>query len=125
MDVQDRSKHLVRCQAARRKCAVKRPIIDVIAEWPGSDGRTVTEDRLTLAHVLQEIEKLPQDQQVLVGLVCVNGLSYKEAAETLQLPIGTVMSRLSRARQAIAGALMDTSVAIVPVGGGTRLGKNS
>jgi RNA polymerase sigma-70 factor (ECF subfamily) len=99
--------------------------LDVIADWPGSDGRTVTEDRLTLAHVLQEIEKLPQDQQVLVGLVCVNGLSYKEAAETLQLPIGTVMSRLSRARQAIAGALIDTGVAIVPASGGARLGKNS
>lgn len=99
--------------------------LETIAEWPGSDGRSITEDRLTLAHVLSEIEKLPQDQQVLVGLVCVNGLSYKEAAETLQLPIGTVMSRLSRARQAIAGALMDTASGIAPVSGGAPLGKNS
>jgi RNA polymerase sigma-70 factor (ECF subfamily) len=81
--------------------------VDDIAELEGSDGRTVMENRLTLASVFTAMEKLPNDQQVLVALVCVDGLSYKEAAETLQLPIGTVMSRLSRARQSIATALME------------------
>ena len=82
--------------------------LDAIAELQGSDGRQVTESRLTLASVFQSLERLPQDQQVLVALVCVDGLSYKEAAETLELPIGTVMSRLARARQAIAAAMTDT-----------------
>jgi RNA polymerase sigma-70 factor (ECF subfamily) len=47
------------------------------------------------------MEKLPPDQQVLVTMVCVDGLSYKDAASILNVPIGTVMSRLSRARQAL------------------------
>jgi RNA polymerase sigma-70 factor (ECF subfamily) len=50
---------------------------------------------------------LSGDQQVLIALVCVDGLSYREAAEVLRLPIGTVMSRLARARQALAAALGD------------------
>ena len=82
--------------------------LDAIAELQGSDGRQVTESRLTLASVFQSLGRLPQDQQVLVALVCVDGLSYKEAADTLDLPIGTVMSRLARARQAIATAMADT-----------------
>ena len=85
--------------------------VDDIAELEGSDGRTVTENRLTLASVFAAMEKLPNDQQILVALVCVDGLSYKEAADTLQLPIGTVMSRLSRARQSIAEALMEPNPA--------------
>lgn len=82
--------------------------LDAIAELQGSDGRQVTESRLTLASVFQSLGRLPQDQQVLVALVCVDGLSYKEAADTLDLPIGTVMSRLARARQAISAAMTDT-----------------
>lgn len=82
--------------------------LDAIAELQGSDGREITESRLTLASVFQSLGRLPQDQQVLVALVCVDGLSYKEAADTLDLPIGTVMSRLARARQAIAAAMTDT-----------------
>ena len=79
--------------------------LDSIGELTGTDGRTVTENRLTLASVFESMERLPRDQQVLVALVCVEGLSYKEAAENLDLPIGTVMSRLARARQAIAAAV--------------------
>lgn len=102
----------------------ERADIDDIAEIQGSDGRNVTESRLTLAAVFSQMEKLPRDQQVLLALVCVEGLSYKEAAETLKLPIGTVMSRLSRARQTIAEALMDANPAATAAAAGGRLGKN-
>ncbi len=53
-------------------------------------------DRLILA--------LPEDQRVALMLVSVEGRSYQEAADHLGVPIGTVMSRLSRARGALAAA---------------------
>jgi RNA polymerase sigma-70 factor, ECF subfamily len=76
----------------------------------GDDGRTVTESRLTLAAVGDNINKLPPDQQVLIAMVCVEGLSYKEAAAILDVPIGTVMSRLSRARQTLFANLATAPV---------------
>ncbi len=56
------------------------------------------EARLTLAAVRQAIRALPDPQRAVLGLVCVEGLSYREAADVLGIPVGTVMSRLSRAR---------------------------
>lgn len=84
--------------------------IDTAFDIVDSDGRDVTESRLTLEEVNRGIAKLAADQQVLVALVCVDGMSYKEAADVLGLPIGTVMSRLSRARLALHEAVFgDTS----------------
>lgn len=82
--------------------------IDTAFDLVGEDGRDVTETRLALQDISQAIAKLPEEQQVLIGLICVDGLSYKEAAETLQIPIGTIMSRLARARQALHVALSGT-----------------
>jgi len=50
---------------------------------------------------LQAFAYLSTEQRALLLLVSIEGLSYKEAAETLNIPIGTVMSRLSRARAAL------------------------
>mgnify|MGYP001324577888 CR=1 FL=1 len=75
--------------------------IDDFNEIQGPDGRSVTEGVLMLAHVARAISALPRDQQLLIALVCIDGLSYKEAAEALDVPIGTIMSRLARARQSI------------------------
>jgi RNA polymerase sigma-70 factor (ECF subfamily) len=49
--------------------------------------------------------RLTDDQRVLIALVCVDGLSYQEAADVLELPIGTVMSRLARARKTLSAAI--------------------
>ena len=48
--------------------------------------------------VVAAVESLPEAHRVVMLLVAVEGLSYREAAELLDLPVGTVMSRLSRAR---------------------------
>jgi len=65
----------------------------------GDDGQAVADGRITLASVRLAMQDLPADQRILLMLVCVDGMSYREASETLGIPLGTVMSRLSRARQ--------------------------
>lgn len=70
---------------------------------PGQGPRAV-EAAMTLAQVRAAIDRLPTDQRAVITLVCVEELSYREAAEVLGVPVGTVMSRLSRARAALAAA---------------------
>jgi len=59
----------------------------------------------TLWSVSEAMSKLPEEQRLAVALVLVEGLSYKEAAEVLEVPIGTLTSRLARGRTALAAAL--------------------
>lgn len=56
-------------------------------------------DPAEMRDIRAALEKLPVDQREILLLVAVEGLRYREAAETLGLPIGTVMSRLARARE--------------------------
>jgi RNA polymerase sigma-70 factor, ECF subfamily len=51
------------------------------------------------------MERLPEEQRLAVALVLVEGLAYKEAAEVLDVPIGTVTSRLARGREALEAML--------------------
>jgi RNA polymerase sigma-70 factor (ECF subfamily) len=69
------------------------------------DGRRVADGRLLLSDVQTLIDRLPEDQRSVLVLVCVDDMSYRETAEILGIPIGTVMSRLSRARATLAAAL--------------------
>jgi RNA polymerase sigma-70 factor (ECF subfamily) len=56
--------------------------------------------------IISAVEGLPDAQRAVMLLVAVEGLSYREAAIALDVPVGTVMSRLARARQTI-GELFD------------------
>jgi RNA polymerase sigma-70 factor (ECF subfamily) len=47
------------------------------------------------------LARLPEDQRLAVGLVLIEGLSYKDAAEVLDVPVGTLTSRLARGREAL------------------------
>ncbi len=78
--------------------------IDTAHDISGEDGRKVTESRLVLGEVSRALERLPPDQRIVIGLVCIEGLSYAQAAEITEVPVGTVMSRLARARRALFDA---------------------
>lgn len=72
--------------------------LEAVVGLVGSDGRRDMEARLTLAAVRRAMVRLPEKQRLVLVLVSVDGLSYKEASEVLGVPLGTVMSRLARAR---------------------------
>ncbi len=59
---------------------------------------------MTLKSVAAAIDDLVLEQREVLLLTCVEDLSYKEAADVLGIPIGTVMSRLARARKNLAEA---------------------
>ncbi len=66
------------------------------------DAGTVLDDpqaRITLEQTLEALWKLPGEQREVLLLVVVEGLAYREVAAVLGTPIGTVMSRLARARE--------------------------
>ncbi len=68
-----------------------------------ADGsHTAAEDRLSITAAMQ---RLPEDQQLAVSLVLIEGLSYREAADIMEVPVGTLTSRLSRGREALAAQL--------------------
>lgn len=77
-------------------------------ELTGDDGRQITEARSDLAAAQRVLRALPEDQRATFLLVVVEGLSYREAAEAMDVQIGTVMSRIARARQRIAEELART-----------------
>ena len=62
-------------------------------------------EQLEAAEVERAIARLPEEQRLAVALVLVEGLSYKEAAEVLEVPEGTLTSRLVRGRQALLAQL--------------------
>ena len=85
---------------------------------PVEDTQIVSEaasqaDRVACHEALSAMQRLSEEHRRVLLLVGVEGMSYREAAEILELPIGTVMSRLSRARTALRGILaMDGTEAL-------------
>ena len=64
-----------------------------------------TDANTSLWSVSEAMNKLPEEQRLAVALVLVEGMSYKEASELLDIPMGTLTSRLARGRTALAAAL--------------------
>lgn len=87
--------------------------ISEIAETQGEDGRDTVENRSDLAAAQRALQALPEDQRSAFLLVVIEGLSYRDAAAVLDVPVGTIMSRLARARVRIE--------AVVAQGPGERL----
>jgi RNA polymerase sigma-70 factor (ECF subfamily) len=87
-----------RRKAQRRGATVDPADIDLSDEGKSAN---LPEDRLMLQQARAAMAGLPEGQRDVLALVAIEGLTYREAAETLDLPVGTVMSRLSRAREAL------------------------
>jgi RNA polymerase sigma-70 factor (ECF subfamily) len=87
-------------RARRRRGRVHAP------EEAGADvGDASAEARDIALSVQAAMERLPEEQRLAVALVLVEGQSYRDAAELLDIPIGTLMSRLARGRAALAALL--------------------
>jgi RNA polymerase sigma-70 factor (ECF subfamily) len=92
-------------RARRRRDGVFAP--EEAGERVGDDGAAAVERRLEAAEVERELARLPEDQRLAVALVLVEGLSYREAADVLEIPMGTLTSRLVRGRNAVLARLAE------------------
>ena len=75
-------------------------------------GDASSESPAEALSVQDAMARLPDEQRMAVGLVLVEGLSYKEAAEIMGIPVGTLTSRLARGREALQTMLADTTGAM-------------
>jgi RNA polymerase sigma-70 factor (ECF subfamily) len=94
-----------RSQQAQREQSVEPADLEGLAT---ADAAQEMDRRLDLVDVRREVALLPEDQRAVLLLVSVEGCGYRQAAEILEIPIGTVMSRLARARLALGRALTGT-----------------
>ncbi|MBQ4832083.1 RNA polymerase sigma factor [Pseudoalteromonas sp. MMG010] len=70
-------------------------------EAASNDEQNNLADTQTLQRVNNALTSLPNEQREIVSLVAVQGMAYKDVASILDIPVGTVMSKLSRARSAL------------------------
>lgn len=83
-----------------RQAATQKPELQ---EQPEYNQEKQIETSDALQQVNHAMNTLPDEQRTVLSLVAVQGMSYKQVSETLEVPLGTVMSRLSRARTALIG----------------------
>jgi RNA polymerase sigma-70 factor (ECF subfamily) len=75
----------------------------------GDDGEALAERNNTWAAVRRALSQLPAQQRAALTLICVDGMTYKETAEILEIPVGTLASRVARGRQTLYEQLAGVS----------------
>jgi RNA polymerase sigma-70 factor (ECF subfamily) len=83
-----------------------RPVDPLDDEMPELAQRNTQPDTLLVRDLDRAIARLPADQRAVLLLVTLEEMSYEEVARTLGIPIGTVMSRLSRAREKLRAMML-------------------
>ncbi len=86
-------------RARSRKEKVEAP--EAEAEQLGEDPTAGMDATVDLSRMMAAMERLPDEQREVVALILIEGFGYRETAEMLGLPIGTVSSRLVRGRTAL------------------------
>lgn len=86
-------------RARSRRESSEAPATEV--ETVGHDPRAAMDASIELKHVMAAMQRLPDEQREVVALILIEGFGYRETAEMLDLPIGTVSSRLVRGRTAL------------------------
>ena len=84
-----------------RAVRVKAAALPELAEEPVVSGERVVLGEIALSEVERAMARLPDEQRIVLSLVAIEGMSYREAAEVIGSPTGTVMSRLARARASL------------------------
>ena len=95
----------------RRERTVREFRRDAASALPGT---IAADEPLEVILVRQAFARLTARDREILGLVDILELSYKEAAEVIGIPIGTVMSRVSSARRAMRAALGESNVRPMP-----------
>ncbi len=96
---------LFRLWSRRRQQAAARPELLVYGEPYEQAVAATSEDRMIAAEVLAAVDRLADEQRAVLLLSVVEGFAVKEIAAMLSIPLGTVMSRLSRARASLRESL--------------------
>jgi RNA polymerase sigma-70 factor (ECF subfamily) len=91
--------HNLHVSRARRRRARGQPLSIDTAAGQALAAPPRQEEHLRVQDVVRAVERLPEDHRAVLLLVAVEDLSYAEAARVLGVPVGTVMSRLARARE--------------------------
>jgi RNA polymerase sigma-70 factor (ECF subfamily) len=91
----------IRAQAVKHRAA--ETIRQDLAIVGATDSKL--DNHLQIHEIQEALGRLPEEQRSALMLVCVEGFSYREAAEVLDVPIGTVTSRLVRGRSALIAQL--------------------
>jgi len=79
--------------------------LDDIVNLAGEDGRDSMTHQLQFAEAHAALQALPDEQRAVIALVVLDGMSYQQTADALNIPVGTVMSRLARGRAILASRL--------------------
>ncbi|RIK40272.1 MAG: RNA polymerase subunit sigma-24 [Chloroflexi bacterium] len=85
-------------------------LVDSVVQPQSDNPEEEVLERLTTANITDAIDELPEEFRQVVTLADVEGFSYREIADVLQIPVGTVMSRLFRARRRLRKVLYDVAI---------------
>lgn len=100
----------------RRRAARRSRLLDDFALFEASATPAGGSDAaVQCAQVLAQLDALPEDHRAVLLLVGVEGLGYEEAARVLGVPVGTVMSRLSRGRERLRRFAEGKPAPVVPL----------